>query len=357
MLAQSPWALPALFLLSLPSTLAQSPQTHLSFDTPVTLTGGNFSTTSTPVVFSLPSSSQITISIALCAAASSSPPHVFVTNTSSDSQVVIPGPAGGPNVFEVTFNSLGLGNFTLDLPAGDATATVAGILAVYGGTTTDSLEIGVSQGGRSVLLLRLNKLHLIKLTFILVSQSSFVLFFLRPTIKSDRTAPCTRQGPTLLRRFNPESSTALLPALPRAPRVRVRVRSRTVVPELHPPTSEHDGPGSAVIDHAELYAFSCSAGRRTDDCAPADGVRHPRARQGRRERRAERAGPPGAAVAPGRERLASGVARRSAGAAHELQRLCDPGRHEAQRAHLLYYKIWCVPVPLRHPLFVCVCLR
>ena len=157
--------------------------------------------------------------------------------------------------------------------------------------------------------------------------------------KSDRTAPCTRQGPTLLRRLNSESGTALLPALPRA---RVRVRSRTVLPELHPPASEHDGPVSAV-DHAELYALPRSAGRGTDDHdAPADGVRHPRARHGRRERGAERAGPPGAAVAPGRERLASRVARRTAGAAHELQRLCDPGWHEAQRAHLLYYKIWCV---------------
>jgi len=149
MLAQSLWALSALFLLSLPSTLAQSIQIQLSFDTPVTLTGGNFSTTSTPLVFSLPSSSQITISIALCAAASSTPPHIYVTNSSSDSQVVIPGPAGGLDVFEVTFNSLGLGNFTLDLLTGDP---AAGVLAVYGGTTSDSLEIGVSQGGERVLL-------------------------------------------------------------------------------------------------------------------------------------------------------------------------------------------------------------
>ena len=172
MLAQSSWALSALFLLSLPSTLAQSPQTQLSFDTPVTLTGGNFSTTSTPVVFSLPSSSQITISIALCAAASSSPPHVFVTNTSSDSQVVIPGPAGGPNVFELTFNGLGLGNFTLDLPAGDGTAV--GVLAVYGGTTTDSLEIGVSQGGKRVLY----RLHVINSR--LSSSHIIFIFFLCP---------------------------------------------------------------------------------------------------------------------------------------------------------------------------------
>jgi hypothetical protein len=145
MLAQSLWALSASLLLSLPSTLSQSTQFSLSFDTPVTLTGSNF-TTSTPLVFSLPSSSQITISVALCAAASSSPPRVFVTNSSSSSQLVVPGPAGGPNVFQVTIGTLGLGNLTLELPTGGDAA--AGVLAVYGGTTSDSLEIGVSQGGK-----------------------------------------------------------------------------------------------------------------------------------------------------------------------------------------------------------------
>ncbi|SRR6266851_5532837 len=146
MLAQSLWALSASLLLSLPSTLSQSTQLSLSFDTPVTLTGSNFTTTSTPLVFSLPSSSQITISVALCAAASSSPPRIFVTNSSSSSQLVVPGPAGGPNVFQVTIGTLGLGNLTLELPTGGDAA--AGVLAVYGGTPSDSLEIGVSQGGK-----------------------------------------------------------------------------------------------------------------------------------------------------------------------------------------------------------------
>ena len=145
MLAQSRWPLHPLFLLSLPFALSQSTQLSLSFDSPLTLTGTNFSTTSTPLLFSLPSSSQITISLALCAAASSSPPRVFVTNGSSSSQPVVPGPDGGPDVFQVTIGSTGLGNLTLDLPTGDDAA--AGVLAVYGGTTSDSLEVGVSQGG------------------------------------------------------------------------------------------------------------------------------------------------------------------------------------------------------------------
>jgi hypothetical protein len=47
-------------------------------------------------------------------------------------------------VFPVTIGSLGLGNFTLQLSA--ATTTTTGVLAVYGGTASDSLEIGVSEG-------------------------------------------------------------------------------------------------------------------------------------------------------------------------------------------------------------------
>lgn len=44
-------------------------------------------------------------------------------------------------MFEVTLGALGSGNLTLNL--GDST----GLLAVYGGTTSDNLEIGVSEGG------------------------------------------------------------------------------------------------------------------------------------------------------------------------------------------------------------------
>ena len=61
-------------------------------------------------------------------------------SNNTDSQLV-PGPDGGSDVFEVTLGALGSGNLTLNL--GDST----GLLAVYGGTTSDNLEIGVSEGG------------------------------------------------------------------------------------------------------------------------------------------------------------------------------------------------------------------
>lgn len=119
----------------------QSTQPALALDTPLSLSANNFSTsTSTPLLFALPPSSQLTISVALCASPSSNAPRVFVSN-STDSQLV-PGPNGGSDVFEVTLGGLGLGNVTLDV-VGDST----GLLAVYGGTTSDNLEIGVSEGG------------------------------------------------------------------------------------------------------------------------------------------------------------------------------------------------------------------
>jgi hypothetical protein len=87
----------------------------------------------------------------LCASPSSNAPRVFVSN-STDSQL-IPGPNGGSDVFEVALGGLGLGNLTLDV--GDST----GLLAVYGGTTSDNLEIGVSQGGTHHLLYPSPKTH------------------------------------------------------------------------------------------------------------------------------------------------------------------------------------------------------
>jgi len=138
---KSPEMLWPLVLLSLlPCVWPQSIHPALSLDTPLSLSANNFSTsTSTPLLFSLPSSSQLTISIALCAPPSSNAPRVFVSNSSSSQ--LIPGPDGGSDVFQVTLSGLGLGNLTLDV--GDST----GLLAVYGGTTSDNLEIGVSQGG------------------------------------------------------------------------------------------------------------------------------------------------------------------------------------------------------------------
>ena len=142
MLPQSLWALVASLLISSPSVRAQNSPIPLSFDIPVALTGNNFSDSSSPLLFSLPSpssSSDLTISLALCAATSNNPPSVFVSNSSSPQ--VIPGPSGGADVFPVTIGSLGLGNFTLQLPTG-----AGGVLAVYDGTASDSLEIGVSEG-------------------------------------------------------------------------------------------------------------------------------------------------------------------------------------------------------------------
>lgn len=150
MLPQFLWALVVSFwLAAVPPARAQTTTRFtLSLDTPVTLTGNNFSTTSSPVLFSLPSSSsEVTISLALCAAASSSPTLFFVSN-SSDSQIV-PGPNGGAGVFEVQIGSLGLGNFTLALSPGDT----AGVLAVYGGSSSDNLEIGVTEGRKHICLI------------------------------------------------------------------------------------------------------------------------------------------------------------------------------------------------------------
>lgn len=123
----------------------QSTQQALSLDTPLLISAGNFSnSTTTPLLFSLPSSSQLTVSVALCATPSSNAPTIFVSN-SSNSQV-IPGPNGGSDVFEITPSGLGLGNLTVD------TGGSTGLLAVYGGTASDSLEIGVSQGGMTTNL-------------------------------------------------------------------------------------------------------------------------------------------------------------------------------------------------------------
>lgn len=132
---------PLVLLVTLPwAVRPQSTRPALSLDSPLDISAGNFSnSTSTPLLFSLPSSSQLTVSVALCATPSSNAPRIFVSN-SSNSQV-IPGPNGGSDVFEITPSGLGLGNLTLD------TSGSTGLLAVYGGTASDSLEIGVSQGG------------------------------------------------------------------------------------------------------------------------------------------------------------------------------------------------------------------
>jgi hypothetical protein len=106
-------------------------------------------------------------------------------SNSSNSQV-IPGPDGESDVFEVTLSGLGLGNLTLDV--GDST----GLLAVYGGTTSDNLEIGVSQGGMSTNL---------------PSPSPKLVIL----ITDSNAAPRAAQKSTLLWRLDGERSAPLLP--------------------------------------------------------------------------------------------------------------------------------------------------
>src|SRR6266446_2596866 len=66
------WAVVCLFSLSL--IRCQTTRPSLSLDTPLALSANNFSS-STPLLFSLPASSQLSISLALCAAESSSSPN------------------------------------------------------------------------------------------------------------------------------------------------------------------------------------------------------------------------------------------------------------------------------------------
>ena len=203
-----------LFLLSLPWLVRpQSTPPALSLDTPLSLSASNFSTsTSTPLLFSLPSSSQLTISVALCAPPSSNALRIFVSNSSSSQ--VIPGPNGGSDVFELTLSGLGLGNLTLDV--GDST----GLLAVYGGTSSDNLEIGVSQGGMATNLPS-------------PSPSPKLIILVTDSNIASRAA----RRSTLLWRLDSERSTSLLatflPTSSPAP---------TNIPELYTPTSKHDAP-------------------------------------------------------------------------------------------------------------------
>ena len=99
-----------------------------------------------------------------------------------------PGPNGGPDVFEVTLNSLSLGNIILN--AGDTT----GVLAVYSSTTLDSLKIGMSQGDKTT-----NLPHPSPPTKLILMTDS-----------THPQAPCKR---TLLQRLHCEPSCPLIPTL------------------------------------------------------------------------------------------------------------------------------------------------
>ena len=282
---------PLVLLFSLPCLVRpQSTHPALSLESPLSLSANNFSTSaSTPLLFSLPTSSQLTVSVALCASPSSNPPTVFVSN-STDSQV-IPGPNGGSDVFEITLGGLGLGNLTLDV--GDST----GLLAVYGGTTSDNLEIGVSQGGM-----------IIQSTSLLPNSSS--------SYSDSNADPRAARKSTLLWRLDSKRSTPFFATfLPTSSPV------TTNIPELYTPTSKHDPSivptTTRILLNTKLHTHPCPT-RRGTPLAPADCMRSPRARYGRSERCTELAGPRGADVASRRARMEEGVACWPFGRPHEL---------------------------------------
>ncbi|KAJ6570131.1 stretch-activated cation channel Mid1 [Mycena vulgaris] len=88
-----------------------------------------------PPYFTIPTASQLAISVALCSGTTDTPvPRFFVTNSSSDAS---PGSAGGDNVFEIILNQ-GHGNWTGTFPSG-------GVLGVEDAGQMP-FEIGVSDG-------------------------------------------------------------------------------------------------------------------------------------------------------------------------------------------------------------------
>lgn len=91
-----------------------------------------------PPVFSLPRSSNLSITVALCSTGNP-PPRFFVTNSSS---IDNPGSGGGQDVFEIPLNN-GYGNWTGIFVNG-------GVLAVEEVGQT-SFEVGVSDQGAFTL--------------------------------------------------------------------------------------------------------------------------------------------------------------------------------------------------------------
>ncbi|KAK0447449.1 stretch-activated Ca2+-permeable channel component-domain-containing protein [Desarmillaria tabescens] len=84
--------------------------------------------------FTLPESSNLTVSVALCSSASSA--RFFVTNTSADADD--PGLGGGTDVYEILLNE-GYGNFA-------GVFTNGGVLAAEN-TSDVTFEVGVSESG------------------------------------------------------------------------------------------------------------------------------------------------------------------------------------------------------------------
>ncbi len=94
----------------------------------------NLSTFDESLTFTLPESSNLTVSVALCSSASSA--RFFVTNTSSDADN--PGPDGGTDVYEILLNE-GYGSFA-------GVFTNGGVLSAEN-TRDVTFEVGVSESG------------------------------------------------------------------------------------------------------------------------------------------------------------------------------------------------------------------
>lgn len=120
-----------LWLLSIAVAPAAA-QTALGIDS---ISSFNADTVPDPPTFTLPSSSNLSVSVAFCSSNSDSTPRFFVTNSSA---VSTPSASGGDNVYEIDLTD-GYGNFTGLFEEG-------GVLAVEdAGETT--FEIGVSENG------------------------------------------------------------------------------------------------------------------------------------------------------------------------------------------------------------------
>ncbi|KAK0436385.1 stretch-activated cation channel Mid1 [Armillaria borealis] len=94
----------------------------------------NMSTFDESLTLTLPESSNLTVSVALCSSASSA--RFFVTNTSSDADN--PGPGGGTDVYEILLNE-GYGSFA-------GIFTNGGVLSAEN-TRDVTFEVGVSESG------------------------------------------------------------------------------------------------------------------------------------------------------------------------------------------------------------------
>ncbi|KAJ6468390.1 stretch-activated cation channel Mid1 [Mycena sanguinolenta] len=120
--------LPAALLLLLNAALsAAQTRTSLAVDSVLSTQAPN------SPFFTIPTATQLAISIALCSGTADTPtPRFFLTNASTTAS---PGPDGGPDVFEIVLNQ-GLGNWTGPFPSG-------GVLGVSDAAQMP-FEIGVS---------------------------------------------------------------------------------------------------------------------------------------------------------------------------------------------------------------------